>query len=459
LVTETKKARGARSQKLLSPQGLKSLKHGEWASDPAGRGAGRLQARRTAAGTVSFYYRYSAPVGERVRIALGVFDPDGRDGLTLAEARKRAGALSIRYQNGDRDLRAGLAEDESERTRRRDAEQRRLDAEAARKAGTLGALLEAYAKALEADGKPSANAVSAAFIRHVKAPHPKLWAMPALDVTSEDGVSIVGPIARAGKLREAAKLRSYMRSAFSVAVRSHTDPKAAPELRKFGIRSNPFVELATIEGSSQARDRALSVTELRAYWKRIAGSPLLRFHLLTGAQRVEQLARVIVGDYDADETAVVLRDTKGRRKVARAHVIPLVPAAVDAMKEMGGGSLGEYVFTVNSGETGAAYATVRHRLEHVVAMMRKAGELEKGDFTAGDLRRTVETRLAALGVSREIRAQLQSHGLGGVQSRHYDKHDYLVEKRNALSMLHELVTGQPGKVTSIRERKKSGASR
>jgi len=30
--------------------------------------------------------------------------------------------------------------------------------------------------------------------------------------------------------------------------------------------------------------------------------------------------------------------------------------------------------------------------------------------------------LAAMGVSSDVRAQLQSHGLGGVQSRHYDRH-------------------------------------
>jgi hypothetical protein len=40
--------------------------------------------------------------------------------------------------------------------------------------------------------------------------------------------------------------------------------------------------------------------------------------------------------------------------------------------------------------------------------------------------------LASLKVSRDIRAQLQSHGLSGVQQRHYDRHDYLAEKRDGL---------------------------
>jgi hypothetical protein len=48
------------------------------------------------------------------------------------------------------------------------------------------------------------------------------------------------------------------------------------------------------------------------------------------------------------------------------------------------------------------------------------------------MRSTCETMMAAMGISKDIRAQIQSHGLGGVQARHYDRHDYMPEKRNAL---------------------------
>jgi hypothetical protein len=40
--------------------------------------------------------------------------------------------------------------------------------------------------------------------------------------------------------------------------------------------------------------------------------------------------------------------------------------------------------------------------------------------------------MAALKISRDVRAQLQSHGLGGVQARHYDRHSYFAEKKQAL---------------------------
>lgn len=42
-----------------------------------------------------------------------------------------------------------------------------------------------------------------------------------------------------------------------------------------------------------------------------------------------------------------------------------------------------------------------------------------------------------------------SHGLGGVQTRHYDRHDYLEEKRLALEKLRDLMTGVPAKVSYL----------
>jgi hypothetical protein len=56
-------------------------------------------------------------------------------------------------------------------------------------------------------------------------------------------------------------------------------------------------------------------------------------------------------------------------------------------------------------------------------------------FQLRDLRRTLETLLASLGVSRDVRGQVQSHGLGGVQNRHYDRHEYWAEKRATLALL------------------------
>lgn len=58
------------------------------------------------------------------------------------------------------------------------------------------------------------------------------------------------------------------------------------------------------------------------------------------------------------------------------------------------------------------------------------------NFQTKRLRSGVETVLAKANISGEKRGRLQSHGISGVQSRHYDGHDYMDEKLEALTALY-----------------------
>ncbi len=442
-------------QGIMTARGLKALRVGEWASDPAERGSGRLQARRTAAGVV-FYYRYTAPNNERVRIPLGAFDAQGRNGLDLIEARDRSGDLSRRYRAGERDLRAALAEEQRAVDSRRAAQCVADETEAARKAGTLGRLLTLYVDMLEARGRASAHEVANVIRLHVKETAPKLWTRPAVDVSASDVLDLLSPLVKAGKKRTADKLRAILRAGYATAIRSHRNAAAPAELRALRIKANPAADAEPIEGARNARDRALSVAELRAYWQRINRLPavdraLLRFHLLTGAQRLAMLERVTLNDWDTDAHLLTLTDPKGRRSEPRRHAVPLLPDAEEAMQVMRKAEAGPYLFTVTGGLSGASYFIAQTRLRAVSAAMVEAGEASAA-FTLGDLRRTVETRLAALGVSQDTRAHLQSHGLGGVQARHYDRHSYLPEKRAALETLLRLLTDTRASVTPIKRK-------
>ena len=66
-------------------------------------------------------------------------------------------------------------------------------------------------------------------------------------------------------------------------------------------------------------------------------------------------------------------------------------------------------------------------------------------FKAKRLRSGVETLLSSAGVSRDVRGRLQSHGISGVQATHYDAHDYLPEKKQALETLFALLTAEKAK--------------
>ena len=75
------------------------------------------------------------------------------------------------------------------------------------------------------------------------------------------------------------------------------------------------------------------------------------------------------------------------------------------------------------------------------------------DFDLKRVRSGVETLLSSLGIVKDDRGELQSHGLSGVQRRHYDAHDYMPEKRRALEVLFAHLEPQSkGTVVSIKRR-------
>jgi integrase len=265
---------------------------------------------------------------------------------------------------------------------------------------------------------------------------------------------IVRRIIDKDKPRQADKIRSYIRTAFSVAINAKSDASIPESLQRLNVQSNPARDIAKVEGSSNAKDRALTLAELRAYWKRVQELPepaksVATIHLLTGGQRQQQLARVKMDDIDRDDMTVSILDYKGKRKEPRTHTIPLLPEVMEAIERITGA--GEYVFSCDGGKKPVSPAYMNDVIKRVRRKMEEAGEIEKGYFTAGSLRATVETRLAAkpYRVSSDVLSHLLSHGLGGVQARHYQHHDFIEEKLEALQMLRRMVEGDAEPVAEV----------
>lgn len=435
--------------KKMAVRELAALPAGRWLSDPATAEATALEARALKSGTVSFYVRFQDAEGKRQRLAIGRHDPEGVNGMTLLQARAEADRITERIRTEGRDLRAALQADTLKHRRELDAEAARQraakEAEAAGRDRTLGKLLAAYTASLEARGAVRAKEVAGCLRLHVEQAFPDLWAQPADSLEAEDLLEPVARLVRAGKKREAGKLRSYLRAAYAAAVSSRTDPAAPAELRALKIRANPAASLATVKGSIRARNRALTAPELVAYWRRLQELPdshrsLLVAHLLLGAQRVEQLARLTLPDWNTADGVVTLADGKGRREQARPHPVPVLPPVARAFNVMrrGAGPTDLHLWTLTAGRHGCTYQAAADAVERVAVAMVEAGEVT-ARFTLGDLRRSVESVLAGLGVPLEVRAYLQSHGLTGVQQRFYVRHDFHAEKLEALRALWALV--------------------
>lgn len=311
---------------------------------------------------------------------------------------------------------------------------------------TFGVLMTAYVEYLELQGKLSARAVKNQITRDIEEAFPRLWEKSASEIDIDDCMKIIGRVKDAGSPRQADKLRSYIRTAFSEAINARGDVNMPASMRGLNIKSNPARDMRKVSGSGGAKDRALTLSELRAYWSRInkLAEPhrsIAILHVLTGGQRQVQLARVKLTDIDRDAPSMTLWDPKGRRASPYRHVVPLLPEALDAIDRITGG--GDYVFSANGGQSAMHDSFIGEITKRICSEMEKAGELEKGPFTAGAIRAAVETRLAAqpYRVSSDVLGHLLSHGRGGVQNRHYQRHDFFDEKLEALEMLRRMVEG------------------
>jgi integrase len=428
----------------LTVNGLRAKWDGKdvWRSDGGARGAGRLVARIMQDG-VAFYFQYFVPNQDKEvkrSFPLGEYDETGRRGLSLTQARDRAAKLAQLYRDGVTDLHTHF-----ERLRESEGRARVAEQEAARRAaedakhGTLRQLLEVYVGHLEKQGKQSARDVRSIFSTHVFDVSPDTAACKATHVTVDQFVALISALTEAGKGRTAAKLRSYLRAAYSLAISSKTDPDAPLILRSFGIETNPVASVGAraLSKYNRARKRVLDASEMGAFLRRVealhdgAQKDVLKLLLFLGGQRPMQLLRVTPADIDLKAGTVTLYDGKGSRREPRRHVLPLVKQAAEILgRRLQWVNAGMPLFSTDD-RTTMRHETLSVVVSEISADMLRSKEVRE-DFELRDLRRTAETMLASLKVPSDVRAQLLSHGLGGVQNRHYDHHDYALEKKHAL---------------------------
>lgn len=397
--------------------------------------SGSLEARKMASGAVTFYWRVTIN-GKTAREVIGVYDPSAPPktltsstrGYSINAAMRAAEALAAKHHaNLENGGFAGVKAAEKE------AKAKAVTAKLEAAQYTLQALLTDYCDHLEALGRVAHKDARSIFKLHVIEAWPKIAALPANLVTGEQIADMMRRVIELGKARTSNKLRSYIRAAYQTAKAARSKPSIPVRFKSYGVTHNPGADTEPDESANKADKRPLSAAELRTYWQAIKAVPgfrgaVLRLHLLTGGQRIEQLVNLRTVNVKAD--SITLFDGKGRPgKPARPHTVPLVPQAAVALLECH--PQGTYAISTDKGTT------------HLSAISLSKWAVESAhalpDFQCKRIRSGVETLLASARVSSDIRGRLQSHGISGVQARHYDGHDYLDEKRQALETLFRLL--------------------
>jgi integrase len=175
------------------------------------------------------------------------------------------------------------------------------------------------------------------------------------------------------------------------------------------------------------RTRVLDDAELRLIWHAVRPmrdyGRIVRLVMLTGSRRGE-IAGATWDELHMEAPGgpqLVIAET--RFKMGAQHRIPLVPVAVALLPERRPDY--QHLFGMARGKGFRGFGPGKKELDAKLAGMRP--------FCHHDLRRTVRTRLAGMGVDRHIAELVIGHGKRGLD-RIYDQHAYLDEIRAALEL-------------------------
>jgi len=297
---------------------------------------------------------------------------------------------------------------------------------------TLEDLMQAYAEWKKTSGKIThAHNVTITTRLHVTENNPDIAKKPASECTSADIATLIRPIHERGKITAAGNFRSMLSAAFQAALQAPYDPMMPKTMLGFDILANPVLALPAIRKAP--RQQVMTQDELGKYGAAIlAGRGItyqcLSLSLLAGGQRPLQVSRVTDNDYLRDEGVLLIRDSKGKRQIPRQNFLPLAPYTKSLLAQWldSGRHIQHPIwFSVD----GQKHMLVTSLSRQCIRVCQALGLI---NVQLRDVRRTVETEMARLGISKDLRAHLLSHGLGGIQDRHYDRYDRIDEKREAL---------------------------
>jgi integrase len=261
---------------------------------------------------------------------------------------------------------------------------------------------------------------------------PAWGALPLASITRKHVIAVVYGVHDGGSPVAANRLLAYIKRFFAWCVeRGKIDASPAALVKK------PAREFS--------RDRVLADHEIRAVWKACercgAAGRAVQLMLVTGCRRAEA-GSLAWSEIDFD--ARLWRLPAARAKNNRSHVLPLSDIAIACLGE----ARGAFAFSTDGGTTAVnGWSKSKGRLD-AAALEELRKERPDGDFPEWhlhDLRRTVATNLARLGIDCVVISKILNHSANGDVTAIYDRYGRDHEMAEAMAKwntrLKQIVAG------------------
>jgi integrase len=193
------------------------------------------------------------------------------------------------------------------------------------------------------------------------------------------------------------------------------------------ITASPLAGMERPEIAYRPRERFLTMEELQAIWDGAGQmgypfSPLFRLLILTGQRKTEIAAarqRWILKDLATIEIPAA------SYKTGRPHAVPLSNPAHAIVQALPRWTVDDHLFsTTAGGKPVSGFSKAKTRLDRLSGV---------SNWVIHDLRRSVATHMARLGVPQEHIERVLGHAIEGVAGT-YNRYSYLDEKRAALEL-------------------------
>jgi integrase len=275
------------------------------------------------------------------------------------------------------------------------------------------------------------KAVVERFIALYAKPNTKKWRETAYllerHVVSRWGESVIDDIRRADAHELLDHLVAEGKVALAREVRKHMTRLFNWSVDRGILAASPLAGMERPEIAYQPRERVLSMEELKAIWE-AAGQmgypfgPLFRLLLLTG-QRKSEIAtarrRWMLQELHALEIPA------SSYKTGRSHAVPLSEPALRIVKDIPRWNVNDYLFSTTAGaKPVSGFSKAKARIDRLSKVT---------GWTIHDIRRSVATHMARLGVPQEHIERVLGHVIEGVAGT-YNRYSYLDEKRVALEL-------------------------
>jgi len=244
---------------------------------------------------------------------------------------------------------------------------------------------------------------------------------PVREITKRDVSRLLLNIVASGKEVTANRTFAHVRKFFNWCAEQ-------------GFIEVPPTDRMKMPASEESRDRFLNDREIGLFWKATEGMEApyrqaLRLLLLTG-QRHNEVAGMTDSEIDGETWHL----PAARSKNGLAHDVPLTKAALAELRlvpRTAGGDETGLIFTTNGT---SPISNLNDKADDCVAAMSKQAGDTIARWRPHDLRRTVETGMARLGIAESLIDRITNHISGQPKIRRvYNRHDYADEKREALT--------------------------